>query len=476
MCYTKREVIDLNSNIRLLEIRVQNIKNLHEGVIKFDSYRDVMSGDFTFEKADVIGIYGQNGSSKTSLINAFTIIKNLMLGRSLSDELYNYISVGEKTAEIELTLFYSDPRIPRIYTYQVILEKDSQNQTVHINYEGLFSKKYDGSWGRKNPVFEVNYDPINVMNFLSPTSALTSLKKTSMATFPQLLVLKGQKEATNRSFIFSLEFAELISKNAEMSEFASFIRSANLYAAHYLHLYDNREISKMMTLDSITFFFNKEIVSVEDELFQIISLFTESILDVKYETALDKYVMVVNLVLAKLIPGVEIGWRNMGPALGNRGEKAIRFQFVSKKGPYEIPLRLESDGIKKIISILSSMIDAFNNPYAIIIIDEFDSGIFEYLLGIILNVFKTKGVGQLLFTSHNLRALEVIKDNIIFTTNDSKARFVTIPNVKPTNNLRNQYLRSLYLGGDDNHLYNGTDEYEIYRALKEAGDITNDGE
>ena len=37
---------------------------------------------------------------------------------------------------------------------------------------------------------------------------------------------------------------------------------------------------------------------------------------------------------------------------------------------------------------------------------------FEYLLGNILSVFKERGKGQLLFTSHNLRALEVIKDNI----------------------------------------------------------------
>lgn len=464
----------MNGKIRILEMKVKNIKNLHEGVIKFDSSRDVMNGDFSFEKADVIGIYGQNGSSKTSLINAFTIVKNLMMGKALVDELSNYISVGEDTAEIEITVYYHLDSFHRIYTYHVIL--GHTNQTIQINYEGLFCKKFDGGWGRKNPVFEINYDPSNVMNFLSPSTTLASLKKTTTAMFSELLVLKGQKEATKRSFILSLEFAKLISKNPEMREFATFIQSVNTYAANYLHLYDNREISKMMTLDSISFFFNAdEVISCEEEL-QIISLFTESILDVKYEAALNKYVTVVNLVLEKLIPGVVLGWRNIGPALGNRGQKAFRFQFVSVKAEYEIPLRLESDGIKKIISILSSMIDAFNNPYAIIIIDEFDSGIFEYLLGIILNVFKTKGVGQLLFTSHNLRALEVIKDNIIFTTNDSKARFITLPNVKPTNNLRNQYLRTLYLGGDANHLYNATDEYEIYRALKEAGKLSDDNE
>ena len=139
---------------------------------------------------------------------------------------------------------------------------------------------------------------------------------------------------------------------------------------------------------------------------------------------------------------------------------------------YYIPLKFESDGIKKIISILFSLIDAFNNPYSILIIDELDSGIYEYLLGIILDLFKEKGEGQLLFTSHNLRALEVIKDNIIFTTNNEYERFSKIKYVKPTNNLRNVYLRNLYLKNDDEFNVN-IDEYDLYRAFIEVGDMFN---
>ena len=115
------------------------------------------------------------------------------------------------------------------------------------------------------------------------------------------------------------------------------------------------------------------------------------------------------------------------------------------------------------------MVDAFNNPFAILIIDEFDSGIFEFLLGSILSVFKNKGTGQLMFTSHNLRALEVIKDNIVFTTNDDENRFIKMSYVAKTNNLRKKYLRDLYLG--ELNLSNPIDEYEIYRALKDAGDL-----
>ena len=39
-------------------------------------------------------------------------------------------------------------------------------------------------------------------------------------------------------------------------------------------------------------------------------------------------------------------------------------------------------------------------------IDELDSGIYEYLLGECLEVMQDKAKGQLIFTSHNLRPLE----------------------------------------------------------------------
>ena len=44
-----------------------------------------------------------------------------------------------------------------------------------------------------------------------------------------------------------------------------------------------------------------------------------------------------------------------------------------------IPIRMESEGIIKIISILNALIHAYSNPSICIAIDELDSGIFEYM-------------------------------------------------------------------------------------------------
>ena len=74
-----------------------------------------------------------------------------------------------------------------------------------------------------------------------------------------------------------------------------------------------------------------------------------------------------------------------------------------------LPLRDESAGIIKLVSVLSLIIAAFNDRSITVAIDELDAGIYEYLLGEILTGLETYGKGQFIFTSHNLRPLEVLK-------------------------------------------------------------------
>ena len=119
---------------------------------------------------------------------------------------------------------------------------------------------------------------------------------------------------------------------------------------------------------------------------------------------------------------------------------------MSPKNSKEIPLKYESDGIKKIIYILQLLIVIYNQPSITVAIDESDADIFEYLLGEILRIISEKGKGQLIFTSHNLRPLE-------------------------TNNLRDFYFRGIVLGEQSEEVYEPTNNAEIALAFREAGEI-----
>ena len=61
---------------------------------------------------------------------------------------------------------------------------------------------------------------------------------------------------------------------------------------------------------------------------------------------------------------------------------------ISRVGHRPIPIRMESEGIIKIISILNALIQAFGNPSICLAIDELDAGIFEYMLGELLDIFQ----------------------------------------------------------------------------------------
>ena len=118
----------------------------------------------------------------------------------------------------------------------------------------------------------------------------------------------------------------------------------------------------------------------------------------------------------------------------------------------------------------------YNHASMCLIIDELDAGIYEYLLGELLSVMEKGAKGQLIFTSHNLRALEMLhKKSIVFSTTNPLNRYIRLQNVKSNNNLRDLYLRSITLGGQREDVYAETDTVEIGRAFRRAGKGAFDG-
>lgn len=66
--------------IRLRALEITDFKNVEFGRVALSgvsSIEDIGNG------ADVVGLYGQNGSGKTSFIQAISILKTLMAGNEL---------------------------------------------------------------------------------------------------------------------------------------------------------------------------------------------------------------------------------------------------------------------------------------------------------------------------------------------------------------------------------------------------------
>ena len=153
-----------------------------------------------------------------------------------------------------------------------------------------------------------------------------------------------------------------------------------------------------------------------------------------------------------------------------KGVDGFSIELMANRNGTDLPASYESDGVRKIISILELFITAFNEPSCTIAIDEFDAGVFEYLLGELLAIFEESGKGQLIFTSHNLRPLEVINDKfLVFTTTNPNNRFIHFKGVGNTNNLRSKYFKEIILGSEqDEEIYNSSKRFKLKLALSKA--------
>ena len=66
--------------VRLSSLQLTNIKNVKNGTIYMpNTVNKILSAD----KAEILGIYGQNGSGKTAIVDALYFLQKVMVGADL---------------------------------------------------------------------------------------------------------------------------------------------------------------------------------------------------------------------------------------------------------------------------------------------------------------------------------------------------------------------------------------------------------
>lgn len=72
------------SIIRIENIEIENFKNVKYGSISLENPRK-------HYKASILGLYGQNGSGKTALIDSLSLLKHLLMGQPVPSKFAEYI-------------------------------------------------------------------------------------------------------------------------------------------------------------------------------------------------------------------------------------------------------------------------------------------------------------------------------------------------------------------------------------------------
>ena len=453
--------------VRLSSLQLTNIKNVKRGTIYMpNTVNKILSAD----KAEILGIYGQNGSGKTAIVDALYFLQKVMIGDDLDQSLEDYMNMDSDTAEIfaDFNLFMNGI----VFEIGYRLSLSREEKVVVISRETLSGAKNENGIRTNKTVF-MDYQRDQTNTIFKPQKRLDEILEENKDIKTDLIVARKMAEKSNCSYIFGESSRDIFCREYKngFQQFSVIISSLFEFALKDLFVIRNTHSGVISAnfVSLMTFRIENDNMGGKGDF--TVSLTEPILVDEERKNLLETIVERINIVLYTIIPGLQVTIKNYGKQSLDDGEEGWKLELMSKReGMKEIPIRMESEGIIKIISILNALIQAFGNPSICLVIDELDSGIFEYMLGELLDIFKKSAKGQLIFTSHNLRALEMIdKESIMFSTANPDNRYIHMKNVRESNNLRNMYIRSITLGGQSEEIYEETDSLKIARAFRKAG-------
>lgn len=422
------------------------------------------------DKAEILGIYGQNGSGKTAIVDALYFLQKVMIGADLDQSLEDYMNMDSDTAEIfaDFNLFMNGI----VFEIGYRLSLSREEKVVVISRETLSGAKNENGIRTNKTVF-MDYQRDQTNTIFKPQKRLDEILEENKDIKTDLIVARKMAEKSNCSYIFGESSRNIFCREYKngFQQFSVIISSLSEFALKDLFVIRNTHSGVIFGNFVLPMAFRIENDNMGAKGDFTVSLTEPILVDEERKNLLETIVEQINIVLYTIIPGLQVTIKNYGKQSLDDGEEGWKLELMSKKeGMKEIPIRMESEGIIKIISILNALIQAFGNPSVCLVIDELDSGIFEYMLGELLDIFEKSAKGQLIFTSHNLRALEMIdKESIMFSTTNPDNRYIHMKNVRESNNLRNMYIRSITLGGQSEEIYEETDSLKIARAFRKAG-------
>lgn len=464
--------------IRITRIVLQNFKNVEYGEINFHCGKNFVPCG---SDPDILGLYGQNGSGKTAVIDALYILKQLLRGSKVQDLFSECITKGKDHAKLTFLfeLQYEDGRV-RKAQYEFCLASEAVTEDTDYRMDAApdfaavplsrfrvrvfdevlsMSGPFYGNDQRMNSVIDTTGKEIP----FGPKSRhkyLIGADKDSRDREFLLEVNKRLARDRSQSFIFMQDTLKTLKDCGNYSEYLQVILELNYFGSHYLFVINTRS-SGLIRLNLAL------LLHTPQGSYPIQTDRPYPMSQAVYEIV-SAYIPKVSSVISRLVPGLSLKLKTLGEPVMKDGSTGRLVEAIAIRNGTELPLRDESDGIRRIISMLSLLTAAYNDPSFTLAIDEFDAGIFEYIWGELLEIFEESGKGQLIFTAHNLRPLEVInKKFLYFTGTDPKDRYVQLKSVARTNNMRNVYFRQIE-NGNEEKVYNETKRKDIKDALQSA--------
>lgn len=460
----KRSIICLSA------IEIDNMKNVQHGRIELGKSR----------RGSILGIYGQNGSGKTVVVDCMVLLKCLLSGKKIPSDFFYYINAKSETAHVKYC-FEIDAAFGKGYAeYEVELLKNGE-LCFCISKEKLsVREQIEGKTTRLTPIFDYQrgkkelFRPQKFYKYYENKKNMENMIALGVAQQATENFNEEKQQAEVGSFLFSKKAQEVFSgAEDEVGKIYRFSNILQNYGIYDLAVIENKYYALLaLNLDMIPLNIEWS-ASVKSQISGIMLRLTDvNVVPKEIYPYVVNTIKQINIVMKALIPEIQLEIYNDFDKLMENGKDGIQFEIITLRDGARIPLLYESAGIKKLISICCNLVACYNRESYCLVVDELDSGIYEYLLGECLEVMQQKAKGQLIFTSHNLRPLEVLENELlVYTTVNPNNRYIKSAYIKNTQNTRLSYLRYIKLGGQKEKLYNETNIYEMELAMRRAGRV-----
>lgn len=412
----------------LLKANISGIKNIEKD-ITLEFYNQSKVDKIFTNEFNVSAIYGENGSGKTAIVDAFDVFKNIILNR-------DYLILHEKEVESLINkktnkfcfeiffTFYDEINFKTMDLFSYYFEIEKKLGSLLISKEIFSNSKKKDTYHEFNKIFECTYGVAkvfhnNLEDFTTKGIAQNLDPRSSLASRFIKYVFSNIEVFNNKTpnsiiFIEEILFLFIFAYNIEVS-----IQNEDKHDELDLNL-TRKDEDKIKNLGFNTMKFERflkegsvsknRILKKEfndykktvSRLCKFIKIFKSSLDDIKIDKKEDGEYYVTSLV------------------------------FVY--GKYSIDEDFESTGIKKLIKLFSYIDKAANGE--IVIIDELDANICGTYLKRLVEFISNYGKGQLIFTCHALDPMYVLsnkKKSIQFLTDDGIVPWVKNGNYKPYN-------------------------------------------
>lgn len=125
------------SIVRIGSIEIKNFKNVKYGILDFENNRKNYN-------SSVLGLYGQNGSGKTALIDALSLLKLTLSGKSVPVHFADYVNVDSEFATLKYNfkVLQNETKGEYQVSYEFCIRKVLDESAQNTEYEDKINQKY----------------------------------------------------------------------------------------------------------------------------------------------------------------------------------------------------------------------------------------------------------------------------------------------------------------------------------------------